>query len=206
MTIQFNVLSNLDEVDVWLKELGTRGLSQATKSTMIRTKPTMKKESLKMVKLFRKTQSKKITDRFKFFSRFQGSDFRKYEVEMRISRKPIRLLHFIKGKKEAQKQKGISAKRRRKLKAEVVPGRVTKLRKAFIQKGKGGSLLVFQRQGEKSLPLRVRTGAFIHHLFAKPELTKPIEKNTGIKMTHLFRVAINNKMRIKLPKGNVKKE
>lgn len=206
MSIEFNVMSNLDELNVWIAQLTNRGLSQATKRSMIRTKPTMKKESVLMVKKYRKAKSRAITDRFKFKSKLNGNVLSNYEINMEIERKPIRILEFIKGKKEAQKKRGIPVRKRRKLKVEVVPGRARRLPSAFIEKGSGGRLMVLQRQGKRARPTRRLTGVYIHHLFAQRALTEPIQKNVGRRVQKEFVAAVTNKMRKRLPSGKPKKE
>jgi len=208
MTIKFNVLSSLDEVDVWLKDLGRNAFSQATKSSMLRTKPTLKKESIIQVKRIRKAKSKAISDRFKFFSRFQGRNINNYEVAMVIERKPIRILNFIKGAHNVQKRKGkkFPFKGRRKLKVEVVPGRVRKLPQAFIERGRGGTKMVLQRQTDQPRPLRRLAGVYTHHLFARQPFTTPIEKPVANRLSKEFISAINDKMRKRQPKGTVKQE
>lgn len=208
MTIKFNVLSSLDELDIWLKDLGHKAFTSATKSALLRTRPTLKKESVSMIKKVRKTKSKAITDRLKFSSKFPGQNINKYEVKMTVLRKPIRLIHFIKGNKNIQKRKGIPFpfKRRRTLKVEVEPGSKRKLPISFIDRGSGGTKMVLLRKTEKPRPIRRAAGVYIHHLFARKSFTMPIEKPVSQRMKKEFISAINNKMRKKLPKGTVKKE
>lgn len=201
-----SIESNLPEVQKWIRSLANTGIAQATKSAMIRTKPTMKKESVSMIKRFRKIKSKPITDRFKFQSNLTGKEISRYHIDMIVSRKPIRILNFIKGKKERQRKRGIAVSKRRKLKVEVVPGKVRRLKTAFIEKGRRGQLLVLQRQGRRPRPTRRLTGVYIHHMFAKPELTAPIEKNVGVRVKELFVAAVEQKMRKQLPGGTTKKE
>lgn len=200
MAVEIDVFDNLDNLDVWLKELGQKGLVSATKSSFIRTRPTMKRESMLMVKRFRKAKSKAITDRFKFINKLGGTRIDDLSVELDVKRKPIRALEFIKGKKEAQKRAGISPRKRRRLKIEVVPGRVRKLPRAFIDRGRGGKLMVLERKGKERRPLRRRPGAYIHSLFAQERLTKPIEKPIGEMAAKQFASAVQNKMKNKKPR------
>lgn len=204
--IEFDILSNLDEVEIWMKDIGRNAVLQSTKSAMIRTQPTMKKESIIQVKKFKKAKSKAITDRFKFERKLQGKNVNNYEVNMIIERKPIRLLEFIKGSKNVQKRKGIPFpfKRRRKLKVEVQPGNVRKLPQAFIDRGSGGTKMVLQRRTKDPRPIRRVAGVYIHHLFARKSFTKPIEDAMGSRVKKEFVDAINNKIRKMKPKGKMK--
>lgn len=200
MAVEIDVLGNLDELDVWITELGTKSVLGATKTSMIRTRPTMKRESLQMVKRYRKAKSKAITDRFKFINKLGGSRVDRLSVELDVKRKPIRALEFIKGKKERQKRQGVKNNRKRKLKIEVFPGRVRKLPKAFIDRGRGGTLMVLERKGKERRPLRRRSGAYIHNLFAQERLVKPVEKPIGEMAAKQFVSAIKNKMKNKMPR------
>ena len=208
MTIKINVLSSLDELDIWLKDIGRNAVLQATKSSMLRTRPTMKKESVSMIKNFKKAKTRAITDRLSFERKLSGKNVNNFEVNMVIARKPIRLINFIKGNKNIQKRKGIPFpfRRRRKLKVEVQPGRVRKLPTSFIDRGSGGTKMVLLRRTDNPRPIRRSAGVYFHHLFAQKTFTKPIEKAVGKRVQKEFVAAIENKMRKLKPKGNLKKE
>jgi len=199
MSIDLSILDNLDEVNVWIKVLTNKGLSAATKSSMKRTIPQMGKSSREMVKKYRKTSSTKINARFKFVKKLGTNDINKMEVIQKISKKPLRMIDFVKGKRERQKKKGVEVKKRRKLKAEIIPGRVRRLKGAFIEKGRGGTLMVLRRQGKEARPTERWAGPPIHSLFGIDRFMKPVEREIGVRYKDIFRQTVEQKLRVKLP-------
>ncbi len=60
------------------------------------------------------------------------------------SKKPISLIHFVKGAKVAPRQAGIPVNKRKPVKVQINPGRTVTLPRAFIQEARG-SVQVFRR-------------------------------------------------------------
>ena len=187
MSIEVNILDNLNEVGIWLKDLGEKGLATATKRAMLKTRPTFVRESRNQLKNFKKINNKAINDRFVITKKLDGNLINKFEINLAILSKPIRAIKFIKGRKVRQAKKGIKVKRRRKLKIEVKPGKVSRLKNAFIEKGRGGTLMVLRRQTQKPRPTRIQSGIFIHHLFKINTVIAPIIKGTEKKLVFQFK-------------------
>lgn len=80
----------------------------------------------------------------------RGNNLKQQEGSLDISGRPISMLRFLPpSKRKTQKQKGVSPKRRQKLRVEITPGQKKLHPKDFVQKGKGGQLLVFRRMTGK---------------------------------------------------------
>lgn len=103
-------------------------------STLIRKKLALKASNVKARMNLRKASGNKL-DRLR--------------STLTTSNKPISLLEFVVGQREPVNQEFTPVANRKKLRARVRPG-LTKAHKGkFIQRGKGGSMLVFMRKGSQ---------------------------------------------------------
>lgn len=90
---------------------------------------------------------------------------------IRVSNKPISLIHFVRGEKSPLQQKGIPVKRRPLLKVQITRGNTRKMRKVFIAKANSSVQVYRKERGtmhKQSVPSLWR-------LLEKPEMKNQLE-------------------------------
>jgi hypothetical protein len=194
MSIELDIFSNLNEIDVWLKDLKAQTIPTVVRRTLLRTRPTLQRESIKRIKQFRKTATTHIKKQMFIKKRLDSNDISKMEVSLNVKKGGIRALHFMKGAKIIQKRRGINPSKKRVIKVEIFPGRITKLKAAWISKPFGHLIILKRKRGEKqksAYPTRINSRIPIYSLFNSNFFMRPIEKPVSEKMKKEFQSQIN---------------
>ena len=168
MSIDLDLSHNLKAVENYIERLGEDEVGRALRLSINRSLTTVRKEA---IGIFKKRLNKKQTKFYKSrikLRKAKGQSIPSIEGQIIFDGATLSLLDFISGKKDIIKQKGIKQGRfkggkrvgsdkRRKLSAQVKPGKKFKVKGGFIQKaktkqvfksGKGGG---FKKQGVSSL-------------------------------------------------------
>jgi len=132
------------------KEAVVKSVRRAIKRSVTPYRKNTKKLIQRNVRLPRAVPINKIVTKF---AKTGGFNINKMLGQVRVSSKPISLIHFVKGKKSPARSKGVKVSRRKPLRFMIKPGKTTKGNRRFIAKGKGGNYQVFQRRGKKSNPI-----------------------------------------------------
>lgn len=147
-------------------------VTRATKRSMARTLPLMKRITVREIKTryYAKAKPTSIKSRMRDIKRLSGSDLDGLAIGITFDKKPFSLIDFVKGAKTPRRQAGIPIAKRPKLKAEITKGKVTILAKSFIAKGKGGNFHVFRRDKAGKLIKRSEPQSLAYLLGTKAEL------------------------------------
>jgi hypothetical protein len=155
--------SNLMEISAQLADIGKQA-RPAMRRALKRGLLAMKTESIKEIKKTLKITNKDLKESFRL-SAPQGDRIFMH-ADIGYSSASLPMLPFVRGARSPIKQKGISIKRRRKLKVEIVPGRKTLLKGAFIQVVRG-RLGVFKRRkgGTRTQLVSQRVHSIVYEVF-----------------------------------------
>lgn len=104
---------------------------------------------------------------------------------------PISMIHFVRGSKTPRKQKGVKVRSRRKVNVTIKPGMKETKRFAFIAKGRGGNVQLFQRKGKKRLPLFKQSVAAASRIFDREGARTKAGQEMEIKATRQFEKEFN---------------
>lgn len=94
---------------------------------------------------------------------------------VRASDKPISLIHFVRGNKTGDSQRGVPIKARKKVKVMILRGNTRPVQGGFIA-NTGNSYNVFRRQGKISLPIRKLAAPSMWKALERPSLKVPIQE------------------------------
>jgi hypothetical protein len=158
VALTINISADMGEAVALFDSLAPNKLASAARRAANRTLVTLRKEAI--IQIMRKLKIKSSVLRAKHIdlNRAKGASLGAVEASIDFSKNPIPMLEFVKGNKDPIEQKGIKVSKRRKLKAEIQPGRKFVVKKAFIQRGphskqvyksvkRGG----FKKQGIRSI-------------------------------------------------------
>ena len=127
----------------------------------------------------------------------RSNDINKIKATLLISDRPTSLIKFVMGSKQPRKQKGIKVKRRKDIKTRYVKGgKITKVRGAFIARGKNNNVQVFRRNpntktirtaaGRTNPHIIKQSGPVIWVRFLRDDFRRPIETEVAIKFQKEF--------------------
>jgi len=195
MALDINLEHNFNDLEIWLDDIKNKAATQAARSTINRSLIATRKLSIKLIK--RQYRVKKsglsATDVKKahHIKKARGGHLDTLFGEILFAGKPIPLLSFVSGSKNIIEQKGIKVKKRKKLKAEIRPGKKVILKGAFI--GKVHSKQVFKRGGKG---LKRQAGPSITEIVFRPNMIKALQK----KMQRTFDQRFPGEMQFRLDK------
>lgn len=135
-----------------LERLNHKALPKANKRAINRSLIAIRKDSIKDIQKFYKLKRGDLVKSGNALGsaialrKASGTSLGFMFGEVKFSNKPINMLKFVSGKKAPRDQKGVSPKRRRKIKVEVTPGQKKTKQLDFIQRGKNGKMFVFRRR------------------------------------------------------------
>lgn len=147
MTIVFDIRSNIESIPEYLDDIKFKAIVQAAKTAVNKTLVSTRKLAIKRIGLtYRLRPSgfsrKEVKDAMNII-KAKGNNLETLKGVIIFKGSPIPIIKFISGSKSVIAQKGIKIKKRRKLKAEIRPGKKVRISKGFIQKAR--STQVFKR-------------------------------------------------------------
>ena len=154
MTIELNILDNLDAIEDFYTNRVQEIAGPAVKAAMNKTLRTARKESLDVIHTTIhlnsriKTKSAFGKENVKIF-KAKGLNAFDMTGSLYFSGKALPMLWFIKGDSSNIIQKGVKISKRKKVKASIYYGKKFVVKKAFIQTHKSKQL--FKRDGNKKL-------------------------------------------------------
>lgn len=146
---------------------------QATRRAINRTLAGVRQDSLDQLRKKLALKESVLRKRFIKLTKASGNSISSLAGFLDFSNEPIPLLEFVRGSKENIQQKGIPVKKRRKLKAEITPGKRFVVRKAFIQRKfskqvfKRDSSGGFKKQGTRSVGFMLQHRGIGERIVAK---------------------------------------
>ena len=160
MSLDFNILHNLEATEEWLDSIKVKAVLGAARAAINKTLRSTRVFSVKAIaKQYRLKPSglsrREVKSMMKV-KKARGGSLNSLEGQIKYDTTPIPILKFISGAQEIIKQKGIKVKKRRRLRAEIRPGKKILLKGAFIQRvhskqvfkrGRAG----FKKQGVASI-------------------------------------------------------
>ena len=191
MAIKVDLISNLDELQLFLKDLPKKMVPKANRMAIRRTSKILVTESVRAIRKVRSLGAREIRkDFFKTKLMVQGFDVNQHRAELAIRKRPVSLIRFVRGSKNPRPQRGIKVRRRRPLRVSVVPGKTSTLQDAFIAKGRGNRNHVFRRRTVKNTPIIKQSIPSLHLLFTEKEFRRPIERIVGKRLQVEFKRAL----------------
>lgn len=165
---------DLNRVDVFLDNLKTKALVQATRGAMNRSLSMLVTRAGRIARDNRKLKLKEIKNDFFKIKRAKGNSLGELDASLEISGRPMSLIRFVVGDKSPRPQAGIPVAKRKRVKVEVKPGTRAIRAHAFIAQGKGGNFQVFTRKGQGRF--NKQSVPSLASVFAKDEIHVPLEK------------------------------
>lgn len=181
---------HIKEVDRLLNGLEKRDMAKLVRRVLNKTATRAKTQTSKTIRQFRKIKASEVNRRLLRIRKASGNDPMRMFSSVSVSGKPLTMLRFVKGDKSPPKpkSKGISPRKRRSLRVEIVPGKTKRLVNSFVQRGrarntvKPGNTLVFRRQTKRRLPIAAQIVPAVSRLILKPNVRAPIENKAGVFM------------------------
>lgn len=179
MGLKVNILHNFDAIEDFYSARIQEIAGPAVKSAMNKTLISARKEALKLIhkkiKLNTRKKPKKVfAAQNVVLFKAQGTNAFNMEAAMAFSARPLSLINFVTGSAQPRRQAGITIKKRKPVKAQVMRGRKFTVKKAFIVKGKNNNYQIFKRSGNKAL---IKQGIpSLSHLIKKSLLEKVLVK------------------------------
>ena len=187
MGININFIDAFDELDVWVKDVKTTVIRQATRRALTRASRTTLKEVVKAIKLERNMKPSEIKRKgTKLFKDLSGKDPFKYSATVRVSARSISMINFVRGSKTPKSSKGKKVKRRRKVRLQVKPGITRTERHAFIVRMPNGKAHVMKRSDSKSFPIKRQSVPGVAKLFSEEPLKTNIQNRVGKQLQKEF--------------------
>ena len=176
MSIQIDILGSLDKAKTVIDRIKFKAVPKAARRSLNRVITASRVRAIKGIKRRRKLKPTELKKKFVLLKKARGSRIDKLQAEILFNRNPVSAIRFLVGPKQPSKQKGVKVKKRRVVRLHVKPGRRTKMPKAFIARGRGGNLQIFQRRGKKRFPIVKRGTAAISTVVDKSGLGKRLQK------------------------------
>lgn len=166
LSFKIDVSTNINEAYTAFRNLNKREIPRACKRSIGRALVTLRKEAIPILQKEVRLKSSVLKDYMNIIKP-TGSRLDGLSGSLVFSSKPISMIHFVKGSKTPENQKGKKVSRRRKLKYEYKPGRSEIIRHGFIANGKSGNTHVFKRKGVGSLPIMKQSAPSLGALIMK---------------------------------------
>ncbi len=191
MSLDLNILHNLDEIEDFWSDLSQKVAIPATRSAINKAIRSTHKESIIQLKKRLKLTTGKLKKKYIYKTKAKGTTLAALEASVVFSTVPVSMINFVRGNKQAIKQKGIKVSKRRKLRVEITPGKKFHLRKAFIQKGKNNNYHVFKSDGKGKMIKQ--SAPSVAHV-----VTKALDQRLKKFMSKRFQIEIKNQMKFRL--------
>jgi ethanolamine utilization microcompartment shell protein EutS len=136
--LKIDISSNIYAMPEYLDDVSGKVVIQAAKTAINKTLKQLQTFSVKQVGLNYKLRSSGLSasyikNKLIKIHKASGADISRLSGAIVYRGTKIPILDFVTGHKNVIKQKGIKISKRRKLTAEIVPGKKTALKHAFIQ-------------------------------------------------------------------------
>lgn len=142
----------------------------AIRHSINRTLLTLRKEAIDQLRRKLRIKPSVLREKYLWLEKARGGLAGGIEGSIMFSKTPIPMLEFVRGSKEPEDQKGKPVKKRRKVRAEITPGKRFHVKGAFIQRvhstqlfkrGKQGD---FHKQGVRSVGFLIEARGIGDHL------------------------------------------
>lgn len=151
MSLDINILHNLDKIPEMLDEFKTKQVVNAARRAINRSLTGGRKESTDRLSQILRMKKGKIKKENIRISKAKGGSLGTLEGVLSYNTKGLEMLEFVVGSKQPRSQKGIPVRRRRKIKVEVTRGNRRTMPKVFIAKTTGKNRVFRRNPGEKRL-------------------------------------------------------
>jgi len=176
MSLDIDISHNLDAINDLLSKKTTKHAVRAAKRGIKRAATAIKTEGIKRIREKRNIKVSLLRQRFVSQGKVFGNTLDTVRGEVTFSGKSIGLINFVQGRKEPRPQKGIAVRKRRPVRVQVKRGKRTKLKRAFIAKGRNNKYQVFVRQGKRRLPLTRKAVNSVSSMVRRPRLRAQLNK------------------------------
>lgn len=200
---QITIEDNLDEIIARYGLMRKEEIPKATRSALNKGMDT---QFTGFTKAIRKRRKIKLKDLKRFVKKrpVRAKNVDRMESRVEISGRKVGTINFVIGKKEPRKQKGISVRKRRRIRIEIKPGRRKVKKDAFIAKGKGGKYQLFQRRTKRSKPIVRQAVTAVSNLARNPSIKDPIQSQSRVAMRREFFRVLNVEFTKNRTKGRLK--
>lgn len=155
MSLNFDILTNVKELEISLRQFGDKVIVSSTRRALNRTVIKVRKESAKVIKLnYAGLKAGEIKSVFIRMRKAFGSDLNKLGAVVSFPDKPVSMIRMVVGSKSPRKQKGIKVGNRTPIKVQIQKGKKFVLKRAFIARTSGGdseTTHVFKNIGGKMI-------------------------------------------------------
>jgi hypothetical protein len=146
--ISVSLDADLAKITEFLDDVKRKALIQATRQSLNKTLSAFVTQVSRSTREHLKVKHRDVKDQI-CVRRARGNDMSRMFASAHIRNKRFSMIHFVKGNRSANQQVGVPVQARKRIKVEIVPGRITHLRSAFIAHGRSANLHVFQRIQKK---------------------------------------------------------
>lgn len=179
MALDIRIDDDIASLGRWVNDIKQKALGPATRKALNKTLDVTRTEMNRQFREHRKIKIGELKKKYQRVNKARGNKVHRMVAEVIPSIKAVSLIRFVVGKKEPRAQKGISVRRRRKLRTEVRPGKKLRRSHLFIAKGRGGNYQVFQRMRSKRFPIGKRSIPSFARLFKTANMGGPLEAFAG---------------------------
>lgn len=194
---------SINKVVMKLERFNDKAITTATRQAINKTVTKLQSLVIRRLLLMRKLKKGEVKKRFTSVRKARGNNINRMAGIVEIKGQTVSLIRFVKGSKSPRKQEGISIRKRRAIKVEVIPGRVTKVKGGFIAKGSGGKNQLFRRidnrlrkrENRQKGPIAKQSSAALSLLIQRAEVKAALIKFANRELTKQFEVALKNQLK-----------
>lgn len=192
----------INRIVMKLERFNDKAIVTATRQAINKTVTRLQSLVIRRLLLMRKLKKGEVKKRFTSTRKARGNDINRMRGIVEIKGATVSLIRFVKGSKDPRKQAGISIRKRRIIKVEVIPGRVTRVKGGFIAKGSGGKNQLFRRidnklrkkKGKQKGPIAKQSSAALSLLIQRTEVKAALIKFGSREIVKQFEIALKNQL------------
>lgn len=145
MSFKIDIKENIMEAYNAFDKLKRSEVSKAARRAINRTLVTLRKESIQTIKKDLRIQSSVLKNKYIWIDKPRGKGLKDLGGAVVFQSRGLQLIDFLRGTKAATEQKGIPFRRRKKVRAEVTPGKRFVVSGGFIAKTSSKGLQIMKR-------------------------------------------------------------
>lgn len=199
MSIDITATSEIKKIEIVLDKIRLKALTKATRRSLNKVMREMAKNDVPdAIRKQRNIKKSRIKKRFLEKFKARGSNLANLEARIQISKKAVPLIEYVKGKREPRSQKGISIRKRKKVRVAIQKGKSTVVSKGFLARVKNNKVHVFRHtsrtksktsgKGKRTaLPIRAITTGALTFLFHDKSFRSPLEKAAATQLGPILR-------------------
>jgi hypothetical protein len=157
MSFKIELKNNIQEAFNTFDQLKRGEVAKAARRAINRTLVTLRKDSVQIIKKDLRIQSSLLKSKYIFIDKARGKGLSDLSGSVVYQSRGLQLIDFIRGTKAPTPMKGIPVKRRKKVRAEVTPGKRFVVTGGFVSMTASKGLQIMKRDKKTKGHLLMQT-------------------------------------------------